>query len=121
MGYDWYAMIHLMMDEEGNPMVWEGSHLVPYQPLHFLVPSEHREFLKMRGPHLRIYTDSLEDEHPTWEVDPYYIVDVFPSWTTVMKTIDVELYDWTEEKHNALRAALEWMHEKMIYRIVWSR
>ena len=120
MGYDWYAMIRLMTDEEGNPMVFQGAELVPYEPLHYLVPSEHREYLKMRGHHLRVYTDPLEQEHPSCEVDPYDILDVFPSWTTVIKTIDVELYDWTEEHHNGLKAALTWFREKGIYRINWS-
>jgi hypothetical protein len=121
MGFDWQICIHTRVDAAtGLPIVgWFPS--TPYNPQDYIVPEKYREFLTMRNGLLRSYTKEAEEEYKFYELPVEELVTFFPEWRDVMcEWDDIELDDWTHEKHCLFKEALEWFASKQCFMATWS-
>jgi hypothetical protein len=121
MGFDWHIYLHTRVDEEtGLPVVgWFPS--VPYNPQEYIVPEKYREFLTMRNGILHTYTKEAEEDTKRYELEVMELLGYFPEWEAVTREWDdIELDDWTHEKHCLFKEALEWFASKQCFVATWS-
>jgi len=120
MGFDFDILLSLRIDKAtGLPIVgWTTP--VPYSPEDHQVPENFRKFLKMRGHHLRYYTQTAELDSGGTLVDAASFKFYFPTWESINDECDWSNYDWSEELHHEFKEAVTWFAEKDIFTVQWS-
>ncbi len=85
-----------------------------------IVPEEHRPYTFLCGRLYHLYTREVSnaDSH---SCDIKELLDVFPSWEDLEDENLVIEWKWTQEDHNAFRAALDWFsQQKDVFYARWS-
>ena len=104
MGIDFFINLTLMIDPFVLRYGPNGFHKDKFDGKDFIVPEEYRQFLSMRGPHLKAYLD-LERNYAEIDV----LLTQFPTWEKVKNEIeDFEDEYWNEGDHNLFHKALQW-------------
>jgi hypothetical protein len=89
-------------------------------PSEYVVPKEHREWTATRGHIFHAYIQEISDDE--FEADARYFLEKFPTWEQVTDhyIYDAVESDWSEEKHNQFKAAIEWFASKPGFSVSWS-
>jgi hypothetical protein len=62
-----------------------------------------------------------EEDNKRCELEVMELLGYFPEWEAVTREWDdIELDDWTHEKHCLFKEALEWFASKQCFMATWS-
>ena len=127
MGFDLHIGLRILINKtNGLPSVWgtgsEAFTLIPFIPTDYIVPSDFRRFIDLKGKIFNAYIDTFTLEDPTSEVDCSSFLDYFPTWDTIQESSEYEDCEeyWTEKDHSEFKEAIEWFVSKGSFHVHWS-
>ena len=122
MGYYMYVMLQVPIDQtSGQPSEFNVRGLTTLNLCNYVVPEEHRKYINNHGWIFHEYVPKSCREDLGKHVDAAYMAKYIPDWTTFKTRIPSDWVDeWTEDKHNGFKAAMEWFGMKGYYTVSWS-
>ena len=120
MGYDMILTIQIPIDSvSGQPSQYTDSGMKPIDLCSYVVPEEHRKYIRNRGWIFHEYVPESYKEDTSVEAD--YMARSMPTWDELKQRIPEDWIDiWREEDHDGFKAAMEWFGAMGIYTVTWS-
>ena len=105
----------------GQPSQYTDAGLKPIDLCSYVVPEEHRKYIKNRGWIFHEYVPRSCRDDLGCSVDAEYLARYIPTWEEFKTSIPSDWSDeWTEAKHNEFKAAMDWFGMKGCYTVSWS-
>ena len=125
MGYYMTVTLQVYIDPiSGQPSEYTETGLKPINLCNYVVPEEHRKYIRNRGWLFHEYV-KLSREDSGYSLDATYLeashlAECIPTWAEFKCRIPSDWVDeWTEARHNEFEAAMNWFGSKG-YIVTWS-
>ena len=103
----------------GQPSEYTATGMKPVNLCNYVVPEEHRKYIRNRGWLFHEYVKLWREEIGT-QGCLLLFRGCIPTWDEFKCRIPLDWVDeWTETKHNEFKAAMEWFGSKG-YMVTWS-